>query len=414
MTRDEYIMSLARELSALPEDTRTSALAFYTEMLDDRMEDGLDESSAVAAMERPQDIAARLRAENPGEETQDKEPLNLQDERMAFSTLVDDVLRSVKHLTEDLPREADPEAETAHKAAQKAEAEARAAESGEKNGQYTQMVFHCDAAELRSIRINAREMPVAITAAEGSQATLIYYTAPRDPYTVTLENGVLSLLNDEQSKGIRGFSFSFLADHVRFNWHAVSPTIELALPPQTLADLNVHTSNGSIKLRDQEALCDVQLRTSNSRIALNNVRCKALTLKTSNGRLALENVKAKQQFHGKTSNSRIEGKALRSGGEMILTTSNGRAEVTDASAGQAMRIATSNGSIMVERLSVPALAMKNSNGSIRGLLPGRQEDWAIESGTSNGKNSLPRQQAGLKPLSVFTSNGSIDVRFEDA
>ena len=58
------------------------------------------------------------------------------------------------------------------------------------------------------------------------------------------------------------------------------------------------------------------------------------------------------------------------------------------------------------------MTLKTSNSSIRGQMPGAQADWAIDSRTSNGKNSLPKQQPGGKPLTVHTSNGSIDVHFE--
>ena len=58
------------------------------------------------------------------------------------------------------------------------------------------------------------------------------------------------------------------------------------------------------------------------------------------------------------------------------------------------------------------IVLKTSNGSIRGTIHGSPEDWAIDSGTSNGRNSLPKQQPGRKALYVHTSNGSIQVGFE--
>ena len=50
MNRREYLKRLESALGFLSEDVRAAALDFYGEMIDDRMEDGKDEASAVAAM----------------------------------------------------------------------------------------------------------------------------------------------------------------------------------------------------------------------------------------------------------------------------------------------------------------------------------------------------------------------------
>ena len=76
-------------------------------------------------------------------------------------------------------------------------------------------------------------------------------------------------------------------------------------------------------------------------------------------------------------------------------------------------ITTSNGRLETWHCDGAAVNLKTSNSSIRGELPGRQSDWAIESRTSNGKNSLPKQQPGGKPLTAHTINGSIDLRFAE-
>ena len=101
------------------------------------------------------------------------------------------------------------------------------------------------------------------------------------------------------------------------------------------------------------------------------------------------------------------------GGEIILNASNGRISLDRVAAAGALSAVTSNSSIQVERVAAASVTLRSSNGGIRGVLPGRQADWAITSSTSNGKNSLPRQQAGGRPLDVRTSNASIDIRFEE-
>ena len=65
MTKNEYISSLGARLSGLPKDEIRERLAFYGEMIDDRIEEGLAEEEAVADVGDVEDIAAQIIAETP-------------------------------------------------------------------------------------------------------------------------------------------------------------------------------------------------------------------------------------------------------------------------------------------------------------------------------------------------------------
>ncbi|MBQ9263072.1 MAG: DUF4097 family beta strand repeat protein [Clostridia bacterium] len=431
MSRKEYIQELTDALRFLPEDARQAALAFYAEMLDDRMEDGMDEESAVAAMEAPGAIAARLQTENgeaPEAQAAPASPLHTgsQDEKIEFAALADSVLKNVEKIVGQATEAAENAAEQASTIAEKAAEQAsesvkKPADSQEKPdvvvlpparvGEYEKQVFTCPVDALEGVRLILANMPVRVKACGGDQVTLVYYTSQRDPYTAQIENGVLALRSNKETSHRGGFHFSFIADHFSFIWDASSPTVELSLPANALVDLTAHTSNGSIKAEGLRALCQVDLQTSNSRISLKEMRCMSLDAQTSNSRLALENVESKQHFRGKTSNARIEASGVRAGGEMVLQTSNARGVVNGAAA-QVFSLITSNGGLQADHVDAGAVTLRTSNGSIRGVLPGSVRDWAIQSKTSNGSNSLPDFQAGEKPLSVRTSNGNIAVDFE--
>ena len=100
MTRKEYLETLAAQLSFIPEPQRRAILDYYEEMVDDRMEDGMDEASAVAAMENPETIAERLRTEGnfTKEEVKAEDAENLTDEAMKFSSLAGSLLRTFEDL----------------------------------------------------------------------------------------------------------------------------------------------------------------------------------------------------------------------------------------------------------------------------------------------------------------------------
>ena len=116
MNRLEFINALGGRLEQLPKEEVQKVLDYYVESINDRMEDGMDEASAVAAMEAPEAIAARLRAEaapgeTPGEGEKQADggaegpsPLPpFADEAMEFSTLAERVLRSTSQALKSVP-----------------------------------------------------------------------------------------------------------------------------------------------------------------------------------------------------------------------------------------------------------------------------------------------------------------------
>lgn len=65
MTRDEFLAQLGELLSCLPENQAQDARRFYDEAIADRMEDGMSEEEAVAAVGTPEEAAAAALEELP-------------------------------------------------------------------------------------------------------------------------------------------------------------------------------------------------------------------------------------------------------------------------------------------------------------------------------------------------------------
>ena len=66
MTKLEFLLTLHEKLSGLPLDEVEERIAFYSEMIEDRMEEGLPEEEAVAAAGDIDAIAAQISAEISG------------------------------------------------------------------------------------------------------------------------------------------------------------------------------------------------------------------------------------------------------------------------------------------------------------------------------------------------------------
>ncbi len=65
MTKQDFLAELSERLKELPAQDSAEALAFWGEMIDDRMEDGTEEESAVGAIGTPAAIAAQILGEVP-------------------------------------------------------------------------------------------------------------------------------------------------------------------------------------------------------------------------------------------------------------------------------------------------------------------------------------------------------------
>lgn len=65
MNKQSFLRRLQAALSGLPESEIAERLAFYSESIEDRMEDGLSEEEAVAGMGQVETIAAQIRGELP-------------------------------------------------------------------------------------------------------------------------------------------------------------------------------------------------------------------------------------------------------------------------------------------------------------------------------------------------------------
>ncbi len=65
MTKTDFTLGLCERLPNLPWEEVDERLSFYIEMIDDRMEEGLPEDEAVAAVGSVDEIAAQILAEIP-------------------------------------------------------------------------------------------------------------------------------------------------------------------------------------------------------------------------------------------------------------------------------------------------------------------------------------------------------------
>lgn len=68
MDKQTFLTQLRNQLSGLPRDDMEERLIFYSEMIDDRMEEGLSEEEAVSAVGSVDEITAQIITDTPSPE----------------------------------------------------------------------------------------------------------------------------------------------------------------------------------------------------------------------------------------------------------------------------------------------------------------------------------------------------------
>ena len=65
MKKNEFLQELSMEILGLPQEDVEHWLEYYTEMLEDRIEEGMSEQEATAALGDPKAIARQILAQTP-------------------------------------------------------------------------------------------------------------------------------------------------------------------------------------------------------------------------------------------------------------------------------------------------------------------------------------------------------------
>lgn len=74
MTKHEFQSALRERLSGLPAEDVAATVAYYREMIEDRMEDGLTEEEAVAALGPLEDVLASVLSDLPPARSEQEAP----------------------------------------------------------------------------------------------------------------------------------------------------------------------------------------------------------------------------------------------------------------------------------------------------------------------------------------------------
>jgi len=376
MTREQFLKDLKAALAGMKEEELEGVVAYYAEMIDDRVEAGMTEEAAVKAMEPVREIASRV-LEEAG-------------------------------LKEEAPKE-------------------------EKKGNWQQISRSAE--DVKVVHVQAEGKRVRIVTEENSGVQLRYCIGSNDIFRLHEAEGVLTLehklrpissfVNEKSGEGITlegilagvGKFISSLGERVIssgvFTYEAPENEIVITLPRSYFGQVQVHTSNARISVENLTAAQPIRLSTSNAFIKASNVNCaQEVVFTTSNSRIVLDDVNV-SGAKLTTSNGRVELNDVFARSVLEAVTSNGAISVADTQSEERLQLTTSNGRVELDDAAAPEIVIKTSNGAVSGTVKGKREEYTVISHTSNAANQLGSREDGEKTLRVSTSNAPITLHFEE-
>ena len=284
-----------------------------------------------------------------------------------------------------------------------------------------------EAAGLESIFLDLQEQPVEVVVSADEGIHIRYWEDERDAYAFSQENGTWSMTHHRQPE-----YWSWLTDGMFSGLAEISRKVMLELPASYAGELQVKTSNSSIRLEDFQQLAACSLKTTNGSIHAADVNAAAFTAETTNSSITLRHLTADSARLGSTNGSLLT-EDIRLSGDLDISTSNGSftlrdvacANMTGVTTNGSIRlesvhatgrvdVQTTNAGVRLEALSSPDIRLSSTNGSIRGTVGGDIRDYAISSHTTNGDSNLPDSAIYDDlpcRLEASTTNAPIQVEF---
>lgn len=268
MDKSEFLQALRLKLYGLPESEIQRTLDYFSELLDDRIEDGMTEREAVASLEPVDQIARQILDASDG-------------------------------LAKKGGGQVPPPDETGNP----------------RGGQWVEYI----ADGVEDVDIKLLDGAILGEPSPDGRVHVHYYTGNMGEYRVWQQGG--SLYMDQQVNG-RG---SVLRFGLGMLFYGRAEPVRVQLPAQGLRGIRCKTASGRIELTGlclagnavlkpvdgRIQLTDLQVQgvleaaTQNGRVELHGVQAGEARLSTSNGRLELGELKARA-VKGTTMNGRIE------------------------------------------------------------------------------------------------------------
>ena len=412
MNKTDFCAELRERLYGLPEETIASTVSYYGEMIDERIEDGMTEEEAVAAIGTPACIAEQVRAEYaaPVKEPPQKKKsyawvivliiiigLPLIAFCAAFIASGFNMSESVETVTntyavEDAFRNIQIGSYTG-------EVKICASEDGKVN-------VECRENEKLHYDISVRNDVLEIKQKDERKwfDFLSFFMMLDNGMTLYLPAGEYDALNLSSTSGLvdipEGFSFSdvnvavtsgstlFFAD-VRGNLNIASTSGGMNVQSTVGQNANITNTSGRIHIESMNVQGDISIHQTSGSIGIEDTICSALKLKSISGA--------------------IEMTALRCA-EIDMKSTSGKIDMNDVIATGTINIESTSGGVNLERCDGGEIYIDVVSGKVKAtLLSGK----TFTATSTSGRVSIPKTTPGAGMCEVHSVSGSIEIDVVD-
>ncbi|QSX06588.1 DUF4097 family beta strand repeat protein [Sedimentibacter sp. zth1] len=395
MNKKEFLKLLAARLTSISSIELEKTILYFSEIIDDHIDEGLTEEQAVTALGDIDDIVDSIvNSTETGKKENINDNMNNDKKNESFESGININIDNILEQT--------------NKAVKKSVSvmgnifNEISSKSTNENTQMVKKQYN-SVNEIKIINVKDSNNSIEIFKSVDEKIHIEYYENKNNFYTIEENDGILYVM--KHTNKLFKF-FSGISELLNKN------------------KMKIFIPNNYMGLSD--------IKTSNASIVINNLKLNNLKLKSSNGRITATNIEVQNDLILHTSNASINVNDVVCNSDLICTTSNGKIILEDTSckstnchtsnssinvenvkANQDISLITSNGRIEFDKIKIAnALICKTCNSSIKGFIDGKLTDFSIQSSTSNGKNNLPTSlELGDKQISCNTSNGSINVEF---
>lgn len=376
MRKEEFLTALRAGLTGLSPEGVEKLVEFCSEMIDDRMEDGLTEEEAVAA-----------------------------------AGSLDELIQQAK--TELLP--------------------VKTANFTEKSTFGDTLRTYTAESSICGVAADCGPADFQILPSENNICRVEYTENETVRYAVTTENNVLHICRADSRTMFSFFKFYraqrsepvrvYLPQGAYKSLEVKATSGDIAVPAGYIFDTaSLHGASGDI------ACCaefgSLSAETASGDIALKNAKCNAAELCAASGDATLENIKLGKNSCIETASGKVQitnleaaelnvetasGKVSLENAEcaaLHINTASGGVELTHTVSADVMKIGTASGSIRLENCDAASLALDSMSGSVVGTL---NTGKTFRAQSRSGKIDIPFD-SGTGTCKVSTLSGSIRIK----
>ena len=290
MNKEKFLAALRRRLRVLPVDEVERILAYYREMIDDKVESGWTEEDAVKEYGSVSALAQKILAENPN-----RRPRNVG--KIVAITLASVIV--VACIASGF---------LAYNA--KRNVTSWGFHSGV-SAHYTYKKYDSAAKDIGMMSVSAEDKAVVFTPWERDHIEVTYPTNEDQTYDIKSTADGLTIVNHDR-----------YGRENKWEWdNSEAPTITVMVPKNFAGDVKVNTTNSYVNLSNFSKMKDVACTTTNSAISIENLTAHDLSFQTQNAAINLKNVSAAGKIAAFTQNAQIGLKEI-SAPDITLQTQN--------------------------------------------------------------------------------------------